>query len=116
MEQFLAFFVVLAGLVPAVAGAAPVIAFLIDTAKRFGLPDGYAPAVSGALNLAAFALLFFGGDAVKQQFPSVAAGFLAVAPYIVALIGSLVVTVAAHNTLVKTGQGVSNTAKAGGVG
>ena len=36
------------------AGVAALVAALVNVAKSFGLPDGYAPKVSGALSLLAF--------------------------------------------------------------
>lgn len=109
MSEFLAFFSQLAGLVPVVGVFASLISYVVDTAKRLGLPDGYAPAVSGGLNLVAYALVFFASDTTKAQFPGVVAGVLAVAPYIVALVGSLIASSAFHDALTKVGIGFSHT-------
>jgi hypothetical protein len=114
MSTFLAFFSSLAGLVPVVAVFAPLFAYVTDTAKRLGLPDGAAPIVSGILNLAGYALVFFSSDATKAQFPSVVAGILAIAPYLVALVAGLLATPLAHNALLAAGHGVSNTANGNG--
>jgi hypothetical protein len=101
------------GFVPAVAFGATLIAFLVDTAKRLGLPDGSAPALSGALNLALYALVFFATDAQKATIQDAVTAINLVAPYVTALFFSLLATAKAHHTLAPTGIGYSHSAALG---
>lgn len=110
MDQFIVFFSTLAGFVPVVVAFAPLVSYLVDAAKRIGLPDGYAPVLSGVLNLAAWVLVFFSSDEQIAQFPNVVAGVLAVAPYVVALVASLLATPLVHDALTDKGFGFSHKA------
>jgi len=100
----------LLALVPVVAFAAPLIAFVIDTTKRFGLPDGYAPLVSGLLNLALYAVVYFVGEAHADQVQTVVEAVTMLAPVIVALFVSLLGTTGAHKALELIGIGYSHEA------
>ena len=108
MDNLLAFLAALAALVPVVSTVAPLVAFVVDTAKRIGLPNGYAPLVSGLLNLLAFAAMFFLTDAQKAQIPDAVAGILAVAPFVVALLISVLATPVVHDMLTAKGLGFSH--------
>lgn len=110
MDAFLAFVSVLAGLVPAVATFAPLIAYVVDALKRIGLPNGYAPLASGLLNVAAYALVYFATDAQRAEFPNAVAAILAVAPYVVAVLASVLATPAIHDALVARGFGYTHEA------
>ena len=57
MEIFLDVLSEYLGLLPVVAVAAPLIAILVNLAKKAGLPDGYGGVLSGFLNLIAWAVL-----------------------------------------------------------
>jgi hypothetical protein len=108
MDAFVNFFASVAGFVPVVAFGATLIAFIVDTAKRLGLPDGYAPALSGGLNLALYALLYFAGDAHRAQIQDAVAAIYAVTPYVVALLMSALGAVGVHQQLTKIGLGYSH--------
>lgn len=104
MNEFLSFIATLLGFVPVVAAVAPLVAFLVDTAKRFGLPDGYAPLASGLLNLLVYALFYF-VELDEAAVQNVVEAILAIAPYIVALLISLFGSAWAHQQLAKIGVG-----------
>lgn len=89
---------------PLIVGAAPLIATLIDIAKRFGLKDGYAPLVSSVLNAGAYALYYFSDDR-QADVDSVLSGVNLLAPYLAGLFVSLLSTNWAHNMLAKAGIG-----------
>ena len=108
MGQLADFMSVLLGYVPAVMVAAPLIAFVIDQAKRFGLPDGYAPLVSGLLNLAAYAALYFAGAEHQGDVETVIEAITMIAPIVVALFTSALASNAAHNLLMWAGLGYSH--------
>ncbi len=108
MEVTVTFFEVLLGLVPVVAFAAPLIAFLVDQAKRAGLPDGFAPLVSGVLNLVFFALLFFLPNEA-ERIEDYTGAVYAFAPYVVALLVALISSSWVHDRLTAVGIGYSHT-------
>lgn len=110
MDQFIVFFSTLAGFVPVVVAFAPLVSYLVDIAKRIGLPNGYAPVLSGLLNVAAWVLVFFSTDEQIANYPNVVSGILAVAPYIVALVASLLATPLLHDALTAKGFGYSHRA------
>jgi len=93
-------------LVPVIAFAAPLIAFLVDTFKRFGLPDGYAPLISGVLNLGMYAALYFLSDQ-EAEIQTVIEAMYQLAPIILALFVSVLSTKSAHDLLEKVGIGFS---------
>lgn len=90
--------------IPLMIGAAPVIATIIDIAKRFGLKDGYAPLVSSVLNAGAYALYYFADDR-RADVDNVLSGINLLAPYVAGLFVSLLSTNWAHNVLAKAGIG-----------
>lgn len=110
MDALLAFLTKLAALVPALAVFAPVFAFVIDLAKRLKLPDGYAPLVQSVLNVAGLAVLYALTDAQRAQLPDAVANFQVIAPYILALFVSVLVTPLAHKALTAVGLGFSHSA------
>lgn len=101
----LAFFVTLLTLVPAVGFGAPTIALLVDTAKRVGMPSKFSPLMSLVLNLALYAIVYFTGPEKRGQVEGVVAAIYAVAPFILALFVSLIMTVRSHKGWVTTGIG-----------
>ena len=62
LELFLEFVSEVLGLVPIISFGAPLIAFLVDTLKRFGLKDGFAPLASGLLNAILYTVVWLAGD------------------------------------------------------
>ena len=104
---FFQFLQVFLGLV-AVPAAAPVLAVFIDFLKKVGLPDGFAPLVSGLVNVAVYAILFFAGKENTEMVGSFLDAFVLVAPYIFALFLSLVATAKAHDVLTPMGYGYSH--------
>lgn len=108
MDTLLGFGNSLLALVPVMGFAAPLIAFIVDTAKRAKLPDGYAPLLSGLLNFAVFAVLYFVGEAHRAQVQDVVQLLTQIAPVIVALFISLLGTAKAHDLLSAVGIGFSH--------
>jgi hypothetical protein len=108
MALFVGFLSSLLGFVPVVGFGAALIAFVVDTGKRLGLPDGYAPLVSGGLNLALYGLLFLGNDAQDARLQNAVAAINLIAPYVVALFMSVLTTVKAHQHLAAAGIGYSH--------
>ncbi len=74
-------------------GVAALIAALVNVAKVFGLPDGYAPKVSAGLSLAAFisliALKLFAPDVDVLNLDKSAADIAIAALYILGLVVNL---------------------------
>lgn len=122
MDALLSFVGNLLGLIPVVAFGAPLVAFLVDLAKRLRLPDGYAPLLSGALNLVLYGVVFFAGDKHLPQVQNVVQAMTLAAPVILSIFVSLLSTAAAHNMLAAIGVGFKHdaaaklAASAGGVG
>lgn len=108
MEQFLAFVAVLLALVPVIAFGSPLIAFIVDTLKRIGLPDGFAPLASGLLNLALYAVVFFVGPEHEGEVKNVVDGLLLIAPVVLALFTGVIATVKAHQKLAAAGVGYNH--------
>lgn len=108
MEQLQGFADALLALVPVVAFGAPLISVIVDTAKRAGLKDGAAPLLSGVLNLALYALVFFAGDTRKGEVESVVQALTLVAPIVAGYFVSLLSTAQAHELLAKIGIGFKN--------
>lgn len=108
MDQFLVFVNVLLGFVPAVAGAAVAISIIVDGLKKLGVvKDGYAPLVSGVLNLIVFTALFFFGDQYGKEVQSVLDGIAIVAPVLVSILIALLSTSKAHDLFNSIGLGYS---------
>jgi hypothetical protein len=114
LDTLLAFLLELCDLIPAVAFGAPFIAFVIDLLKRlpkYSLPDGYAPLVSGLLNLALYAALFFFKDK-QDAITGIVQALNTLAPFILMLFTSTLVTAGAHDKLANRGLGYSYTGEA----
>jgi hypothetical protein len=96
------------GLVPQVAFAATLIAFIVDQAKRFlKLEDGKAPLVSLALNAVVWAVIALFGDAHLDDIKNVVSAMELLAPIVVSLLLSLLGSNAVHNWLTGAGIGFS---------
>jgi hypothetical protein len=108
MNTFVSFVDALLDLVPAVAFGAPLIAILVDAAKRVGLPDGYAPLASGLLNLILYGVLFF-LKGREGEVQTIVEGLTALAPFILSLFVGLLATAGSHKKLLNIGVGYSNT-------
>lgn len=105
----LAFLSSLLSLVPAVALAPPLIAFALDVSKRFGwLKDGYAPLISGAINLALYAALYFAGPDNAAKVANVVTAIVSVGTVILSVLTSSLVTNLWHNGLNWAGMGFSH--------
>lgn len=95
-------------LAPTVVFAAPLIAILVDQAKRlFGLPDGKAPLLSAALNTAIYILVIAAGEAHLKDIQDIVQAMELLAPIVAAWLAALLGTNVVHNWLTKTGIGFS---------
>ena len=95
-------------LVPVIGFGVPLIAFIVDTAKRFGLQDGWAPLVSGLLNLVLYGIVYFVGQENSDKVETVVNAIYALAPIILGLFINLVLTPKAHTKLAAVGVGYSH--------
>ena len=106
LDALLGFLVNLSGLVPVVPGGALFFAFVVDQLKRFGVvKDGYAPLVSGALNLALYTILYFASDKQDELVLGIIQALNSLAPFVLALFVSLIGTAIAHDKLSARGLG-----------
>jgi len=110
MDQLSGFTEALLGYVPVVAFGAPLVAFIVDAAKRFGLPDGKAPLVAGLINLALFSVVFFVGKEHEKGVQDAVQALVLVAPAVLALFVQLLATAKAHAELTKIGVGFQHQA------
>jgi hypothetical protein len=109
MEAVLAFLEAALKLVPVVVVAAPLIALLIDTAKKLGaLKDGQAGIANLILNAAFWIGLYIAGQlGVQAQAEEFIQKFAEFAPAVVALILGLVSSQWFHNLAAGKGFGYS---------
>lgn len=116
LNTLLAFLLTICTLIPAVPAGAPAFAAIIDIWKRlpgrFGLKNGWAPLVSGLLNLALFTALFFLNNEGDKMVESLLGAVTALSPYILMLFVNLLATAGAHDKLVGIGVGKSHSGEA----
>jgi len=110
--EFVAFLEAVLDMVPEVAFAAPLIAVLIDQAKRIGLPDGFAPLMSAALNFAFFTVLYFLPES-EADVATLAGAFETLAPFVVSFVLSLLAAAKVHQLTKPIGIGYSHPEPAG---
>ena len=96
-------------LLPVVGFAAPLIALIVDAAKRFRMPSKYAPALSLMLNALVYCALYFANDAQDAQIQSAIEAVYAIAPYVITISISLLATPGAHRLFTWAGIGYSVT-------
>lgn|SRR5574341_267559 len=102
-SALLDFVFILLGLVPAIGAAAPLIALIVDALKKAGvISDGYAGLVSAGLNFVVFALIYFLG---AEKVEGVIAVLVSIAPFVLGLFVSAVVSGLAHKVAVALGFG-----------
>lgn len=108
--QLYSFLLEMFDLIPVVAGVSVFISVLIDQLKRLKvLPDGYAPLVSGGLNLVFYIVLYFLSDAQDAQVVGIFGDIATVMPYLVSLFLALGVGDWTHNYFKQKGIGYSYT-------
>lgn len=111
VDSLVGFLLELLSYVKVVPIAVPVIALLVDMLKRlpgkYALKDGYAPLVSGLLNLGVYAAYFFLTDKQDAFLDGILNGLTVLGPFILTLFGSVLGTASAHTSLASAGIGYS---------
>lgn len=106
--QFYSFLLEMFDLIPIVAGVSVFISVLIDQLKRLKiLPDGYAPLVSGGLNLIFYIVLYFLSDSQDAELIGFFENIAYVMPYLVSIFLSLGIGEWAHRYFKQKGIGYS---------
>jgi len=113
METLLAFIEALLGNTNTIVIAAPLIAILIDFAKRVGLPNERAPLASVILNVIAFGWVWYVGEEGEAELAALFGSLETLAPMLLAWVLSLIGTEKLHNIFVPMGIGFSHHAKVG---
>lgn len=108
MEQLIAFMDKFAALLPLLAVAAPLVAFVIDLLKRVKLPDGTAPIVSGVLNAGVLVLLFVYGDEGVTAIKKANDLIVIVGPAITVWVGMVLTAPKWHDLFKAIGLGFSH--------
>jgi hypothetical protein len=111
MDTLLQFLEVLLGFVPEIAAASALIAIIVDTAKRVGLPNGYAPLAAAVLNLVFYGLFWFIGEDGQEEVGAIITSLEVLAPVIVAWLVSMFGANWVHKKAVPAGFGYSHPPK-----